>query len=168
MADKDVYKRQDVKLFGSSLDEVDFKSISSAKALAYITAYVENRAYQDAGIGPRQRQEMDGYGLPIGVQEKRGYKARPLDGIWATPPFLHNGSVANLFELLSPVYERQARFWVGNFEYEDVYKRQGRCSTRRARWTRLPVRSVTFPAKRNATASSRRSRWNWWQPPSTR
>jgi hypothetical protein len=112
--------RLDVQLFGSSLDEVDFKSISSAKGLAYITAYVENRAYQDAGIGPRQRKEMDGYGLPIGVQEKRGYKARPLDGIWATPPFLHNGSVPNLFELLSPVYERQAQFWVGNFEFDPV------------------------------------------------
>lgn len=112
--------RLDVKLFGSSLDDVDFKSISSAKGLAYITAYVENRAYQDAGIGPRQRKEMDGYGLPIGVQEKRGYKARPLDGIWATPPFLHNGSVPNLFELLSPVYERQAQFWVGNFEFDPV------------------------------------------------
>ncbi|PKQ43181.1 hypothetical protein CXP40_01180 [Pseudomonas sp. YY-1] len=108
----------DVRLYGASLDEVDFKSISSAKGLAYITAYVENRAYQDAGIGPRQRKEMDGYGLPIGVQEKRGYKARPLDGIWATPPFLHNGSVPNLFELLSPVYERQAQFWVGNFEFD--------------------------------------------------
>lgn len=110
----------DVRLYGASLDDVDFKSISSAKGLAYITAYVENRAYQDAGIGPRQRQEMDGYGLPIGVQEKRGYKARPLDGIWATPPFLHNGSVPNLFELLSPVYERQSQFWVGSFEYDPV------------------------------------------------
>ena len=110
----------DVRLYGASLDEVDFKSISSAKGLAYITAYVENRAYQDAGIGPRQRKEMDGYGLPIGVQEKRGYKARPLDGIWATPPFLHNGSVPTLFELLSPVYARQAQFWVGNFEFDPV------------------------------------------------
>ncbi|WFC62577.1 hypothetical protein EWH21_12895 [Pseudomonas sp. REST10] len=112
--------RLDVKLFGASLEDVDFKSISSAKGLAYITAYVENRAYQDAGIGPRQRYDMDGYGLAIGVQEKRGYKARPLDGIWATPPFLHNGSVPNLFELLSPVYERQSQFWVGNFEFDPV------------------------------------------------
>jgi hypothetical protein len=60
---------------------------------------------------------MDGYGLPIGVQEKRGYKARPLHGIWATPPFLHNGSVPTLFQLLSPVSERQTQFWVGNFEF---------------------------------------------------
>ncbi|NQD93149.1 hypothetical protein HP532_10880 [Pseudomonas sp. CrR25] len=108
----------DVRLFGATLDEVDPSSISSAKGLAYITAYVENRAYQNAGIQPRERWRMDGFGLPIGVQEKRGYKARPLDGIWATPPFLHNGSVPTLFQLLSPFTERQTQFWVGNFEFD--------------------------------------------------
>lgn len=107
-----------VRLIGSSLDEVDFASISSAKGLAYITAYVEQRAYKDAGIGAAEQARMNGYGLAIGVQEKRGYKARPLQGIWATPPFLHNGSVPNLFQLLSPVAERSSRFWVGNFEYD--------------------------------------------------
>jgi mono/diheme cytochrome c family protein len=107
-----------VRLIGSSLDEVDFASISSAKGLAYITAYVEQRAYKDAAIGAAEQARMNGYGLPIGVQEKRGYKARPLQGIWATPPFLHNGSVPNLFQLLSPVVERASRFWVGNFEYD--------------------------------------------------
>lgn len=107
----------DVRLFGANLDDIDLRNISSAKALAYVTAYVENRAYQDAGISDRERWRMDGFGLPIGVQEKRGYKARPLDGIWATPPFLHNGSVPNLFQLLSPVSERQNQFWVGNFEF---------------------------------------------------
>ncbi|MDP3846090.1 MAG: di-heme-cytochrome C peroxidase [Pseudomonas sp.] len=107
-----------VKLIGSSLDEVDFASISSAKGLAYITAYVEQRAYKDAGIGAAEQARMNGYGLSIGVQEKRGYKARPLQGIWATPPFLHNGSVPNLFQLLSPVAERSSKFWVGNFEYD--------------------------------------------------
>ena len=30
------------------------------------------------------------------------YKGRPLNGIWATAPFLHNGSVPNLYELLLP------------------------------------------------------------------
>ena len=115
---KDELARLDVKLFGSSLEQVDFASISSAKGLAYVTAYVENRAYHDAGIEQPERGRMDGYDLAIGVQEIRGYKARPLDGIWATPPFLHNGSVPNLFQLLSPVVERDTRFWVGNFEYD--------------------------------------------------
>jgi len=30
------------------------------------------------------------------------YKGRPLNGIWATAPYLHNGSVPNLYELLLP------------------------------------------------------------------
>jgi hypothetical protein len=40
-------------------------------------------------------------------------KAGPLLGIWATGPFLHNGSVPNVFELLSPPEERSTEFWVG-------------------------------------------------------
>jgi hypothetical protein len=31
------------------------------------------------------------------------YKARPLNGIWATAPYLHNGSVPTLYDLLLPV-----------------------------------------------------------------
>jgi hypothetical protein len=38
------------------------------------------------------------------------YKAAPRDGVWATGPFLHNGSVPNLYELLSPVAERSRTF----------------------------------------------------------
>ena len=30
------------------------------------------------------------------------YKGRALDGIWATAPYLHNGSVPNLYDLLLP------------------------------------------------------------------
>jgi len=112
--------RLDVRLEGEASGPLDLSSLSSAKGLAYITAYVEERAYHEAGIGEAERAEFDGFGLPIGVQEIRGYKARPLDGVWATPPFLHNGSVANLFELLSPVAERQTRFWVGSAEFDPV------------------------------------------------
>ena len=115
---KDELKKLDVRLKDASVDELDLSRISSAKGLAYITAYVENHAYEQASVTPSQRKTMDGYGLPIGVQEIRGYKARPLDGIWATAPFLHNGSVPNLFQLLSPEYERDTTFWVGNFEFD--------------------------------------------------
>jgi hypothetical protein len=30
------------------------------------------------------------------------YKARPLNGVWATAPYLHNGSVPNLYEMFLP------------------------------------------------------------------
>lgn len=46
------------------------------------------------------------------------YKARSLDGIWASAPYLHNGSVANLYELLRPAASRQKKFYVGSREFD--------------------------------------------------
>jgi hypothetical protein len=46
------------------------------------------------------------------------YKGRPLNGIWATAPYLHNGSVRTLWDLLLPPAKRQTEFWVGNREFE--------------------------------------------------
>jgi hypothetical protein len=48
------------------------------------------------------------------------YKARSLDGIWATAPYLHNGSVPNLYELLLPENARTATFHVGSREFDPV------------------------------------------------
>jgi len=42
------------------------------------------------------------------------YEARVLQGIWATAPYLHNGSVPNLWQLLQPPKERAAAFMVGS------------------------------------------------------
>jgi hypothetical protein len=41
------------------------------------------------------------------------YKAAPRDGVWATPPFMHNGSVPNLYEMLVPAAERTKKFCLG-------------------------------------------------------
>lgn len=48
------------------------------------------------------------------------YKARPLNGIWATAPYLHNGSVLSLMELLQPSEERLKSFYVGSRELDPV------------------------------------------------
>jgi hypothetical protein len=48
------------------------------------------------------------------------YKARPLDGIWATAPYLHNGSVPNLYELLLPPQKRSKTFHVGSRKFDPV------------------------------------------------
>jgi hypothetical protein len=42
------------------------------------------------------------------------YEARVLQGIWAVAPYLHNGSVPSLAELLKPSAERVAQFKVGS------------------------------------------------------
>ncbi len=46
------------------------------------------------------------------------YKARPLNGIWATAPFLHNGSVPNLYQLLLPDNQLVKTFSVGSHELD--------------------------------------------------
>ncbi len=48
------------------------------------------------------------------------YKARPLDGIWATAPYLHNGSVPSLYQLLLPEDKRVKAFKVGSREFDPV------------------------------------------------
>lgn len=41
--------------------------------------------------------------------EVKGYIAPPLDGIWASAPYLHNGSVPTLYHLFNP--ETRPRVW---------------------------------------------------------
>jgi hypothetical protein len=48
------------------------------------------------------------------------YRARPLNGIWATAPYLHNGSVPTLWDLLLPPNQRPKSFHVGNREYDPL------------------------------------------------
>ena len=48
------------------------------------------------------------------------YKARPLNGIWATAPYLHNGSVPTLWDLLQPAAARPRSFFVGSRNFDAV------------------------------------------------
>ena len=58
------------------------------------------------------REQMNG-NRPNGLRTPLSYKVRPLNGIWATPPYLHNGSMPNLYALLSPLEERPTKFYSG-------------------------------------------------------
>ena len=49
------------------------------------------------------------------------YKGRPLNGIWATAPYLHSGSVPNLWELLKAGKDRVKTFSVGSREFDPIY-----------------------------------------------
>jgi hypothetical protein len=59
-------------------------------------------------------------GDPNDLANTLGYKARPLTGIWATAPYLHNGSVPTLYDLLLPPAQRETRFVVGGRDYDPV------------------------------------------------
>jgi cytochrome c5 len=47
-----------------------------------------------------------------------GYTSRPLNGVWATAPFLHNGSVPTIYDLLLPASQRPKSFFLGTREYD--------------------------------------------------
>lgn len=46
------------------------------------------------------------------------YKARPLNGVWTTAPYLHNGSILNMAELLTKPDQRKSKFRVGSTEFD--------------------------------------------------
>lgn len=46
------------------------------------------------------------------------YMARPLDGVWATAPYLHNGSVPSIADLLEPAANRPKKFYLGHRSYD--------------------------------------------------
>ncbi|MCK6453466.1 MAG: c-type cytochrome [Alphaproteobacteria bacterium] len=47
-----------------------------------------------------------------------GYVAVALDGIWPRAPYLHNGSVPTLWDLLAPPERRPQRFHRGHIEFD--------------------------------------------------
>ena len=49
-----------------------------------------------------------------------GYVSQPLDGIWLRAPYLHNGSVPTLRDLLRRPHERPATFWRGCDVYDPL------------------------------------------------
>ena len=93
--------------------------IPATEGLKYITQQVIDQAYTKLKLSPEQQKEWNRY-RENELLAPLKYKARPHNGIWATPPYLHNGSVPNLFALLSPVSERPKVFYLGNKEYDPV------------------------------------------------
>jgi len=93
--------------------------LSAGDGLTYITQKVIKQAYARFGLSTDQIDEWNGHRQNT-VRAPLQYKARPHNGVWATPPYLHNGSVPNLYELLSPVAERSKMFYLGSKEFDPV------------------------------------------------
>jgi hypothetical protein len=53
-------------------------------------------------------------------RKTNGYANHPLDGIWARAPYLHNGSIPTLRDLLEPESRRPAAFYRGYDVYDQV------------------------------------------------
>lgn len=101
--------------------DVGLKSSSFAFALGEVVEKTVNYVFDQKKppVSPADRKRIDGY-MPNELRGELAYKVRPLNGIWATPPYLHNASVPNVYSLLSPVEERPKKFYLGNREYDPV------------------------------------------------
>ena len=86
--------------------------------LPFVIERVMQKKYADLGFSAELSEEFSGRRSPPFIQAPLAYKARPLNGVWATPPFLHNGSLQNIYQLLGPEAERDSTFWLGTKEYD--------------------------------------------------
>jgi hypothetical protein len=55
-------------------------------------------------------------------RKTQGYANMPLDGVWLRAPFLHNGSVPTLRDLLNPPEQRPKVFFTGYdlYDYDNL------------------------------------------------
>jgi mono/diheme cytochrome c family protein len=115
-------------------------------------ARLERRALRPPPPPPMFRATLGDSEKFPDTRGKKVYPAKTLAGIWATAPFLHNGSVPTLYDLLLPASQRPKRFTVGQREYDPVrlgYQQD------RTKYTLPPYGSVsefdtTLPGNSNA------------------
>ena len=85
---------------------------SQGQNLAAVQAKVA-AARTDAAAKPSTTATSQAAAQPISPTTQFKYESRVLYGIWATAPYLHNGSVPTLADLLQPVAKRPQTFAVG-------------------------------------------------------
>jgi hypothetical protein len=71
-----------------------------------------------ANVAAFMRGRLSNMFQPPSTGGGAAYESRVLHGIWATAPYLHNGSVPNLWELLKPAAQRMPTFMVGSRAYD--------------------------------------------------
>jgi hypothetical protein len=100
-----------------------FKGKDVAPALHILVPAIEqimNKAISKLQLGADELESASGYRHESEPLPPNGlYKAAPRDGTWAIPPYLHNNSVPNLYELLLPAKDRSKTFFVG-VEFDPV------------------------------------------------
>jgi hypothetical protein len=92
---------------------------SFACAISAVLSAIKLQAYRDANVSPQEADQMEAGRSPAWRVTGK-YASRPLTGIWATAPYLHNNSVLTLYDLLLPAAKRPTAFAVGFREYDPI------------------------------------------------
>jgi hypothetical protein len=107
-----------------------FTGNSFARTVQAAVDSIKQKAFASAGIDAAQQRAMEDLDRRervlwrdtlLDTHPPYGpYAARPLYGIWAAAPYLHNGSVPTLYHLLVPPEQRPKTFALGGREYDPV------------------------------------------------
>ncbi len=107
-----------------------FTGNSFAKTVQAAVDGIKQKAFAAAGIDAAQQaimEDLKQHGAVawrdtlLDTKPPYGpYAAKPLYGIWAAAPYLHNGSVPTLYDLLLPPAQRPKAFALGSREYDPV------------------------------------------------
>jgi hypothetical protein len=93
--------------------------VPGAEIISMVLSGILKRQYDEMKLPINQQEEWNGYRDNL-QQACKVYMARPLAGVWANAPYLHNGSVPSLYQLLLPPAERDKVFFTGNVEFDPV------------------------------------------------
>ncbi|MDQ3031648.1 MAG: cytochrome c [Myxococcota bacterium] len=96
--------------------------VPAVQLLALSGSMIIQRFFAVSGFTPPQIYDYLSYreSRSAPIPQLITYRARPLDGIAFTAPFLHNGSVPSMYELLLPPAQRSTEFYVGSNEFDPV------------------------------------------------
>lgn len=99
------------------------QTLTAGRLLATLVGAAVAGDFKLRGLSDAEKAAYSGFRFsPTGMAEsgwdEPAYKAGPLAGVWATGPFLHNGSVPTIYDLLSPEHERPTAFWVGSTVFD--------------------------------------------------
>lgn len=97
-----------------------------AEVIAMVLGGIVKRGLQAEKITDAERDVWIGMRANL-LRACEAYPSRPLAGYWAAGPYLHNGSVPTLYDLLTPGPERPKEFYTGNLEFDPV--KVGRVTT---------------------------------------
>lgn len=92
-------------------------SMSNYKAAEALTGIIADQWIAKSKGNAAAAAEIN-CGRPNRYRGPLAYRARPLNGIWAMAPYLHNGSVPSLYDLLVLPGQRPKTFYVGNWEFD--------------------------------------------------
>lgn len=96
------------------------KDVQGAEIIGMVLQGIIERRYKELNLPLDQQDLWNGYRANL-LRACKAYPARPLAGIWAAAPYLHNGSVPNLYQLLLPAEKRDKSFFTGNTEFDPIH-----------------------------------------------